>query len=299
MALSRYACGLFLFLTLSGGVLAQDLYVSNRPFKGEVAKSSAGIMVELEPLLSALKLTGAVEGGQVTVNGKTVAVTTSASGKPMVLLPEFAAAAGLTVRKNADFGHTDVYASTSAQSGDWSTANAEASAGGSQVQGGADYSIKIPADYKMINDPKVMKAMMGMAAEESGKDIPEGMLSFEFVVGPKEGSTRRGVLMLMKMTLPGAVPAGQEGVVNDLLRKALEQKGKIVAGPTPARIGGAPFQKYLLKTQDASGAKMMESYVHLAAAEGKVYWLALVDEEATYSTSFGALRNIVDTFRLK
>ncbi len=298
MSLSRWAFGLFLFLSLSGGGLAQDLYVSNRPFKGEVAKSSGGILVELEPFLTALKMKGTVEGGAISINGKIVAVTTSASGKSMVLLPEFAAAAGLTVRKNADFGHTDVYASTSAPSGDWST-TASASGGPSQSQGGADYTIKIPADYKMINDPKVMKAVMGMAAEEAGREVPDGLLSFEFVVGPAEGSTRKGLLMMMKINLPGAIPPGQDEAVNDLLRQALEKKGKILAGPTPYAIGGAPFRKYLMKSQDAGGPKMMESYVHVASAEGKIYWLALLDDEATYSTSFGALRNIVDTFRLK
>lgn len=298
MALSRFAFGLFLFLSLSGGGLAQDLYVSNRPFKGEVAKSSGGMLVELEPLLTALKMKGTVEGGAISVNGKLIAVTPSASGKSMVLLPEFAAAAGLTVRKNADFGHTDVYASTSAASGDWSS-TASASGGPSQTQGGADYTIKIPADYKMINDPKVMKAFTGMAAEEAGREIPDGLMSFEFLVGPAEGSTRKGFMMLMKINLPGAIPPGQDEALNDLLRKALEQKGRILAGPTPYAIGGAPFKKYLMKTQDASGTKMMESYIHAASAEGKIYWLALVDDEATYSTSFGALRNIVDTFRLK
>ena len=44
---------------------------------------------------------------------------------------------------------------------------------------------------------------------------------------------------------------------------------------------------------------MSESCFHFVAARGKMYWLALVDEESTYSASFPILRNAVDSFRLK
>ena len=112
--------GLALSLFLAFGaspVVAQELYVSNRPFKGEVTKAGSGLMVEVEPLAKALKLEVVVSDGQVKIKDRSVPVTVSASGKNLVILDQFAAAAGLTVRKNPDFGHTDVYANTTAPSG--------------------------------------------------------------------------------------------------------------------------------------------------------------------------------------
>lgn len=290
---------LLLFLPLSGTVAAQDLYVSNRPFKGEVVKSGNGMQVELEPLLKALKLDLKAEGGQVKIGDKTVTVTQSASGKGMVSLPEFAAAAGLTVRKNADFGHTDVYASTSAPTGDWGADTAASSSGPGAAQGGADYTIKVPPDYELINDPDMMAAIVGMVGKRSDSKLPDGALGFEFLLTPKQGTTRKGVLMLMTINLPGPVPAEEEASFVKAVTEGMQKKGQLVNGPTKTSVGGLNFYKSLIKTTEDGETNMMETHLHLAAALGKVYCLALVDEEASYSTSFPSLRNIVGTFRLK
>lgn len=294
MLFSRRIATLLITLVLAMSASAQDLYVSNRPFKGEVVKAGNSLQVEVEPLLQALKLNAKVEGGAVKVGDKSVTVTQSPSGKNMVSLAEFAAAANLTVRKNADFGHTDVYANTTAPAGSWGNDTASTSGPGASA-GGSDYTIKVPADYEMLNDPDMMEALMGMVNKKTSSSLPEGAMNFEFVMSPKQGTKRTGVLMLMTINLPGAIPADAEGEFVKALNQGMATKGTILAGPTTTNVGGLRFHKTLIKTDD----QVMECYVHLASALGKVYWLALVDDPGTYNTSFGALRNVVDTFRLK
>lgn len=284
-----------LLLLLTGLASGQELYVSNRPFKGEVVKAGSGLQVELEPLLKALKLNLNVEGGQLRVGDKVVPVVQSVSGKTMVSLAEFSAAANLTVRKNADFGHIDVYATTSAPGGAWGDETAAASSGRPGASaGGADYLIKVPPDYEMINDPDMMDALMGMVAKKSPNPML-GAMNFEFVMSPKAGTRRTGIVMLMTMNLPGTVPAEEEPSFVRAVTEGMQQKGKLLSGPTAVNIGGQRFHRSVIKTD----TQVMECNIHLAAALGKVYWLALVDEESGYATSFPALRNVVDTFRLK
>ena len=296
MTVFRRISLLLLFLLLSPTTLwAQELYVSNKPFSGAVVKAGSGLQVELAPLLKALKMSQTPQGGQIKVGDKSIPVIVDASGKEMVSLPEFAAAANLVVRKNADFGYTDVYANTSAPAGDW---GAEASGDTASTAGGGDkgYTIKVPSGYEMIDDPAMMDAIMGMAKKKSGSSLPEGMMRADFIVTPAKAGGRGGILMMMTMNLPSAMPAEAEGEFLRGLMQGMAQKGKVISGPTAQNIGGLKFQKALLKSPDNS---MMESYFHIAAARGKVFWLALVDDEATYSTSFAPLRNAVESFRLK
>lgn len=292
----RFFLPFWFFIMLAVAAPAQELYVSNKPFTGVVVKAGSGLQVELAPLLKALKMDLKVEGGQIKVGEKSIPVIVDASGKELVSLPEFAAAANLVVRKNADFGYTDVYANTSAPAGDWGATSASDSGGVTATSASKGYSIKVPSGYEMIDDPELMDAIMGMAKKRTQTSLPEGALTVEFLVAPAKSNNRGGMLMLMVMNLPGAVPAEAEAEFVGGLMKGMSQKGQVLSGPTPQNIGGLKFQKALLKSDDNS---MMESYFHLAAARGKVFWLALVDDESTYSTSFAPLRNAVDSFRLK
>lgn len=287
---------LYLLCLLAVAAPAQELYISNKPFTGAVVKAGSGLQVELAPLLKALKMDLKVEGGQVKVGEKSIPVVQDASGKEMVSLPEFAAAANLVVRKNADFGYTDVYANTSAPAGDWGTETASGTGGTPAALANKPYTIKVPSGYEMIDDPDLMDAIMGMARKRSDSNLPDGALTVEFLMAPGKTNNRGGMLMLMVANLPGSIPAEAEPEFLKGMTRGMAAKGQIISGPTPQNIGGLKFQKALMKTEDN---KMMESYFHIASARGKVYWLALLDDEATYSTSFAPLRNAVDSFRLK
>lgn len=296
MSFRRKISLFLLFWLMSATALwAQELYVSNKPFTGAVVKAGSGLQVELAPLLKALKMTAAAEGGQIKIGEKSVPVIVDASGKEMVSLPEFAAAANLVVRKNADFGYTDVYANTIAPAGDWSgdTGGETASTSGG---GNKEYTIKVPSGFQMIDDPEMMNGVMGMAKKRNDSGLPDGMLQANFIMAPAKQGDRGGILMMMTVNLPGSLPAEAEPEFLRGLMQGMAKKGKVISGPSAQNIGGLKFQKALLKGEDN---KMMESYFHIAAARGKVYWLALVDDESTYSTSFPTLRNAVGSFRLK
>lgn len=300
---------LSLFLALGASpVVAQDLYVSNRPFKGEVTKAGSGLMVEVEPLAKALKLEVVVSDGQVKIKDRSVPVTVSASGKNLVILDQFAAAAGLTVRKNPDFGHTDVYANTTAPSGDWAeteVATDEASgskgksiSGNVQSNASAGYSVKVPSDYQMLNDPSMMQAIMGAAAQNSGSKLPEGMVRAEFVLTPKQGTPKTGAIMLMTMQMPGPIPAKLEPELAKGVTEAMAQRGQLISGPTTTAIGGKKFTRSTLKAEQNGKINTIECNIHMALSKGRVYMLMLIDEEVNFPKSSPELHSILETFKV-
>lgn len=287
--------------------MAQELYVSNRPFKGEVSKSGSGMMVEVEPLGKALKLDLVVSDGQVKVKDRSVPITVSPNGKNLVVLDQFAAAAGLTVRKNQDFGHIDVYANTTAPTGDWAeTASTtdEASGGKSKISGNsqgnpeAGYSIKVPPDYQMLNDPTLMDAIMGAASKKSGSKLPEGVLRAEFVMTPKQGIPKTGTIMLMTMQFPGPIPAKLEPEIAKGATEAMAQKGQLISGPTNTAIGGKKFTRSTLKVDEDGKTSTIEVNIHIALSKGKVFMLMVVDEEAQFPKSSPELHSILETFKV-
>ena len=106
-------------LSLQLTASTQQLYVSNRPFKGEVSKVGAALWVDVEAMAKALNMEFPLSGEQVLVKEKPIPFTLSPNGKRLVSLDQLAEAAGLSVRKNKDFGPTDVYADPSKSAGKW------------------------------------------------------------------------------------------------------------------------------------------------------------------------------------
>lgn len=89
-----------------------DLFVKNKPFKGQVVGAGSAMMVEAEAFLKAL----GVEY-QVGEDGLVIGEVTVKMDGTMVSLAELAEAVGLKVIQNKDLGTTDVYQSGEKQSG--------------------------------------------------------------------------------------------------------------------------------------------------------------------------------------
>lgn len=118
MKVSRFGWSLFLAAWLSAGALA-DVYVKNRLFKGSIAGSGAGVMVEAAPMLTSLGIEGyKLEGDQLTIGEKTLSTEAG-----MVSLKALTDAVGAKMVVNPSLGTIDVY-----QGGDKQidTASAEA-----------------------------------------------------------------------------------------------------------------------------------------------------------------------------
>ncbi len=84
-----------------------DLFVKNKPFKGEVAGKGTAMMVEAEAFLKALGVTEY----EVGPNGLVIGEVTVALQGSLASLSELAEAAGAKVIQNADLGTIDVYQS--------------------------------------------------------------------------------------------------------------------------------------------------------------------------------------------
>lgn len=291
---------IFLLGLLSVAAWGQELYISNRPFAGEIVKLGSSHQVELQPLLKALKLSFPEANGQLQVKDITLPLTQSASGKTMVSLEDFVVAAGLTLRKNADFGHLDLYSSPSGASGDWGsdTAASGEPSGAKGSLAGKEYSIKVPKGFTMVDDPQLMQALVGMAAQRSGGGVAEGQLTCEFVITTEQGDPRTGAVMLMSIPLPSDYSKEAEPVLLEALVGGMKKRGRLVSGPTPAKLGSLSVHKYVVETQNDSGNKMMESYIYLGSPSRKLYWLALVDESTKANASFPTLRNIAGSFKV-
>lgn len=130
--------------------LADELYVRNQPFQGQVSGSGDAMTAELVPLARALGATvREVNGGwvvtldpesqvgmdqagpgQVVVEGMPVGVSLGADGKPMVGLRALAQPLGGTVKVNRELGTVDVYLTTAgaAPAQDWGDGGSSAAA---------------------------------------------------------------------------------------------------------------------------------------------------------------------------
>lgn len=113
---------LLIALLLSNALSAQEVYVRNKPFKGEVSGLGQDQRVNLEALATAVEMElKEVEGvlligegeasqgepGQLVVNGKSLTLSDGDEGK-MVNLKAFSEAAGLRYNHNRELGTVDI-----------------------------------------------------------------------------------------------------------------------------------------------------------------------------------------------
>ena len=104
MKIARYALPILLTACLSTASWG-DVYVKNKLFQGGVSGSGAAVMVEAEPMLKSLGVTGyTMEGDKLIIGEKSL---TLASG--MVALKDLADATGAKMVLNASLGTIDVY----------------------------------------------------------------------------------------------------------------------------------------------------------------------------------------------
>ena len=104
-----------LLICLSAPLLAQSIYVSNKPFKGMISGSNAQMFVELQPLAQALSLPVELDGshwklvvGEAVLDDSKVPTRESA-GKLLVKLDDFCSGCGLKRVANASAGTVDIY----------------------------------------------------------------------------------------------------------------------------------------------------------------------------------------------
>lgn len=132
----KWIATVFLAGLLCSPVLADKLFIRNKPFQGASMGVGASRMVELEPLAKALGFTvkplnggflvttdpGSDQGseiceaGSAIVDGNKIALITGTGGQTLISLSDFCSSVGAKLVVNGEMGSTDVYLEANAKS---------------------------------------------------------------------------------------------------------------------------------------------------------------------------------------
>lgn len=280
---------------------AEELWVRNRPFKGQVEGKGASLKVDLDALLKALELKANIQGNDVIFGDFKVPIETNSAGTRMVLLRDMATGAGLRIRKNPDLGTVDVFteAAGSGDKGDFSAISDSPSSSSGNVHEKADYRIKVPSSLDYTDDPNTM-ALLKDIVGRSGGDAPDNT-NFEFILRPKNGS-KEAALLLMKMTgLPpiSTIPPEVEAKMVAGFASGVARKGRIVEGPTKLAVGGKPFYRVTYTSVEDGQNKKNEAYMHISGPRGTLYALLFGDLERDFNKTAPLFRQAIKGFQVK
>ncbi len=284
--------------------LAEELWVRNQPFKGQVQGSGPSMMVELDPLVKALELDVTVEGDSVVFGDFSVPIQRQGDGTGMVNLTEIAGPAGLKIKRNPTLGTVDVYAASvgTGSRGDWAAVEAKQSAKTSSGSGkkheGYGYTIRIPASLEMTDDP----ALLALLKQYVGGGQALAGAEFEFVVQPKNGSKDAAMLMMSIRTpnfTEAEAPALEKAMAEGFAEGVGSDGGRVVEPPTPISLGGDRFYKTVHVENQDGKMKKMESYLHLSSAQKKAFILMFGDEEKSFNATAAKLRPAAMSLRIK
>lgn len=284
--------------------LAEELWVRNQPFKGQVQGTGPAMLVELDPLVKALDLQVKVEGDSVVFGDFSVPIQRQPDGTGMVNLTELAGPAGLKIKRNPTLGTVDVYAASvgTGSRGDWAAVEAKQSASkvsssGEKVEG-YGYTIRIPSTLEMTNDP----ALLALLKQYVGGGQALAGAEFEFVVQPKNGS-RDAAMLLMTIRTPNFSeaegPAMEKALVEGFSEGLGSDGGQLIEPPTPVSLGGDTFYKTVHSDNEDGTVKRMETYIHLSHSQKKAFILMLGDEEKSFNATAARLRPAALSLRIK
>ena len=284
---------------------AEELWVRNRPFQGQVEGKGNSMKVDLDALLKALELEATIQGNEVIFGDFKVPIETDSSGVRMVLLRDMATGAGLRIRKNPDLGTVDVFTETagSGDKGDFSAISDSSNSTSRSSSGNGhekpDYRIKVPSGLEYTDDPSMMAFLKDYVGQRSG-GAPDNT-SFEFILKPRKGNND-AVLLLMKMTgLPPleSIPPEVEAKMVEGFASGVARKGRILSGPTKLAIGGKTFFKVTYASVEKGENKKNEAYMHVSAPRGTLYALLFGDRENDFNRSAPLFRQAINNFYVK
>jgi hypothetical protein len=283
---------LLIIVALTLTAQAEEVWVRNKPFEGAVEGSGSSLKVELQALLEALDLEAQIEENAVVFGDFRVPIETTSDGTQMVLLKDMTVGAGLKVTRNRELGTIDVY-STSAgtkSGGDWD----DAGGGTASASSSSLYSIKVPPQLELIDDPSVMKALLAEFGGISNGDL-------RCLVLPRNRSDESLLMLLSVDGLPsGTVTKEMRTGAAQGYAQGMEQKGaRRLAGPTEVRINGKEFVK--LQHSLAKNGKDLttESYLSIDGPRGRLWVVMCMGDQATFSQSAPPYQQAIQSLVLK
>ncbi len=251
--LARRSAQVCLFLLLLGAaVQAEEIWIKNRPFPGQVVKEGGQVWVEVLSFAKALGLTAALNGEAAVIDGKSLPVVKKGE-LSLINLSESVKALGGVMRSNKEMGTLDIFMGVKDQDPSALVVDDNAASSDSKAIKMAAYAVTVPPDMQLSRDAQTLKAA-GLHASGAAQDVSSkfgvkesAKVNFDALVFHKgDNSFKRGFGALAYSPLDQAamgVPAEQINAIQMAgLQMAAKEMGVMPTGPiTEEQIGGRTF----------------------------------------------------------
>lgn len=296
---------------------AEELWVRNRRFHGEVQGSGTTMLVELRRLTKALDLKlhrrgegwalapgdDEVPAGSVLVRGKTLPLTAGQEG-PLVSVAAFAEAVGGVLKRNSELGTIDLYLpeETAEAAGDWEepASSSDDSLSKDRVYGNpaAGYTVEVPRGIYLSADKQFMTQVNTYLSGQLPSSSSE-MVSLEFFLTYQNNRYRNAAGMLMLLRLPLKEEVDDE-TLNKILASALaRQRAVVIKGPEVTRVNGRKFTEAEFTVIEGDKVGRGRAFLHLNQARKLGYFYQLIDDDETFKNSSGKLLKVFKSLEIK
>jgi hypothetical protein len=249
----RLAQVCFFLIVLAVSSQAEEIWIKNRAFPGQVVKEGGQVWVEVLSFAKALGMTATLDGETAVIDGKSLPVTKKGDVS-LVNLAESVKALGGVLRANKEMGTLDVFLGVKEQDPSALAAGDDDSATpDSKAIKMAAYAVTVPPDMQLSRDAQTLKAAgleaSGAAAEVSSKYgvKDSAKVTFDALVFHKgDSSFKRGFGALAYSTVNDAIATVTPEQINAVQTAALEMAGREMGarplGPiAEEQIGGRTF----------------------------------------------------------
>lgn len=250
------ACSILAFLLLlTINAIAQEVWIANRLFPGQVIKDGGQIWVELVPFAQALQVSSAIDGTNATIDGQPLPSQVK-GGAVLVPLKEAAAITGAIIRDNKSMGIIDVFKGIKEQDPSALAATAsDPSTSEANTIKTAAFTLTLPEGMQMSRDAKTLQSFGFKATQSSGQfnkkyggDGNSTAITFDGILFHK-GDTKykRGFgavafTPLAPNTKKSLSPSQIPAALNLGLQLVAQEFGMIPSGPIHEQlIGGQSF----------------------------------------------------------
>lgn len=303
----RLLINLALVLALSLGAVAEQLWVSNKPFPGAVRGSGHEMLVEFQVLAELLEIEIEDQGENIVVGGFPLPVEVL-QGTRFVHLHDFVDAARLKLSSNPALGTVDVRRASAGTGykGDWNALSVDSSSsnpskGTVTELAGEFFSVRVPARFKVVaeaeflqsGDSENAKSMVFSQNDSSGvQTVCAIYAESEFKKG--------GLTLAFVPELPDKTTPKDELEILQAIQNEIQASGGQVHGSaTTVNIAGIRF--YRTRASHAEGKSIRETELNICFSnKHKVMVLFKIDApKETFNRLAPQLRLVINSFRMK
>lgn len=300
---------LLLLLALSSQSAAEQLWVRNQPFQGEVRGTGSNMLVEAQLFLKLLQIDAKDQGDVMIIGGFPIPVEQSGTIR-MIPLRDVVDAAGLSIMKNEALGTVDVRLAKSGldHHAVWRTnevASTPSSEKGEKTKlEGETFRLSVPSHLTVLSDPAYLKS----GQTDNAKTAPVSEISNQklggqtaFFVTTKDGPKQGLLTVNMIPNLNQSLSLKEERVLLGVVSEGVQDRGgSLIGKPITRSIAGKRYHKLVYKDVDHLGRKNKnEIFIHFSDKHDRAYLMLLSVPESEFSRVAPQLRLVVKNFRYK